>query len=86
MNAPRHVHDCAVMVWLHLPGHPSPECPPCTCTLRRVPALLTSLTVWAVDCTKCGEQIRLGRGSKPAIMRLLATGPALCGACRGGSA
>ena len=38
-------------------------------------------TVWAVECTKCGKEIRLGGGSKAGIERLLALYPALCNSC-----
>jgi len=39
-------------------------------------------SVWAINCEKCGKTVRMGRGSKAAIKRLIAKVSAICDSCR----
>ena len=49
----------------------------------RVPMMLNPRAAgWAVDCEKCGKQIRMGRSSIATARRVIRMFGAICGQCR----
>lgn len=50
--------------------------------LYKVPAQLGRGMVWATRCEHCGKEVRMGAGSKAAMLRLIETVGRLCNECR----
>lgn len=50
--------------------------------LYKVPLTLRRGTQWATKCDGCGKELRMGPGSKAAMLRLLATVGRKCDSCR----
>ena len=50
--------------------------------LYKVPLTLRRGTQWATKCADCGTEIRMGPGSKAAMLRLISTLGRRCGECK----
>lgn len=50
--------------------------------LYKVPLTLRRGTQWATKCEDCGKKLRLGPGSKAAMLRLIGAVGRKCDACR----
>lgn len=50
--------------------------------LYKVPAQLRRGMVWATKCADCDKELRLGPGSKAAMVRLLAAVGRRCDGCK----
>jgi hypothetical protein len=50
--------------------------------LFTLPMTLGSGLVWATTCEQCGQTVRMGPGSKAAMLRLIAAVGRICTPCR----